>query len=283
MRVLGRCDVSIRFVRAIPAGARQRPWLSVLALLMLLQAACATGDFRGTGMASSWPQRGVPSSYKQSCALNAVCAAPAASGELVVPTTAQKLVQAAEAVQGLLTLKDFLDEAEVARVEEVLVQCAKEADYQVNQREYPKEGYPSDAECDRVVGYDKKGEKVTRAMELGTMKHDAAFSCVERELGREFSDHITREPRYGKKPPGEEYALTDKRTGSLVPDIVLHLVRDANTIQLVYDFFFPCTSSSKSDPLGRRSINLKVKQDKYTSLGGNKKPALVTSQLGVSR
>jgi hypothetical protein len=40
----------------------------------------------------------------------------------------RKIVQAAETVQGLLTLKEFLDEAEVARVEEVLIQCAKEAD-----------------------------------------------------------------------------------------------------------------------------------------------------------
>ena len=252
---------------------------------MLLQAACATGAPRGTGVASSWPgaQRGVPASYKQSCAFNAVCAAPAASGELVVPATGQKLVEAAKAVRGLLTLKDFLDEAEVARVEEVLVQCAKEADSQVNQREYPKEGYPSDSECGRVIGYNKDGEKVTRAMELGTMKHDAAFSCIERELGREFSNHITREPRYGKKPPGEEYALTDKRTGSLVPDIVLHLVRDANKIQFLYDFLFPCTSKNKSDPLGYEGQTLRSKLDKYKDLPGEKRRALVTPQLGISR
>jgi hypothetical protein len=253
--------------------------------ILLLQAACVTGAQLGTRVVSSWSggQSGVPSSYKQSCALNAVCAAPAAGGELVVPTTVQKLAEAAEVVQGLLTLKDFLDEAEVARVEKVLVQCAKEADYQVNQREYPKEGYPSDTECNRVIGYDKDGEKVTRAMELGTMKHDSAFSCVERELGRELSDHLTREPRYGKKPPGEEYALTDKRTGSLVPDIVLHLVRDANKIQFLYDFLFPCTAKSKSDPLGYQRQTLRMKLDKYKDLPGEKRRALVTPQLGISR
>ena len=98
--------------------------LGLLSLVvLLLQSACATGSPRWAGA-----RRGVPSSYKQSCALNPGCAAPAASGEFVVPATVRKIVQAAETVQGLLTLKEFLDEAGVARVEEVLIQCAKEAD-----------------------------------------------------------------------------------------------------------------------------------------------------------
>jgi hypothetical protein len=33
------------------------------------------------------------------------------------------------ALRGLLTLKDFLDEAEIAQVEAVLEQCAREADF----------------------------------------------------------------------------------------------------------------------------------------------------------
>jgi hypothetical protein len=211
-----------------------------------------------------------------------VCAAPTASGEFVVPTV-KGLVEVAETVQGVLTLKDFLDEAEVARVEDVLVRCAKEADVQVNEREYGQGKYPSDTECERVVGKNKHGEALTRAMQLGTMKHELAFACLERELGQEFSDHLTREPRYGKKPPGEQYVLTEEGTGSLLPDVVLHLVRDANKIQFVYDFFFPCTAKSRSYPLGREARNLLAKQNKYTPLGGNKKPALVTRQLGISR
>jgi hypothetical protein len=134
-----------------------------------------------------------------------------------------------------------------------------------------------------VVGKNAKGKRITRAMELGTMKHEVAFACVERKLGREFSDHLTREPRYGKKPPGEEYALTDEGTGSLVPDIVLHLVRDANKVQFLYDFLFPCTSTSKSDPLGYQKRTLSRKLDKYKDLPGEKRSALVTPQLGISR
>lgn len=255
-----------------------RQW-SLLGLVLL--SACATGVPGGTrysppqgGLAGG--SGGVPSQYAQSCMTHPLACTPAAtSGELLVPTS---VVRAAEVARGLLHLKDFLDEAEVARVEEVLVQCAKQADFKINEREYGRGNSPSDAECNRVVRHDSNGDPVYRSMELGTMKHEMAFACVQRELGPEFSEHLTREPRYGKKPPGEEYALTEQGAGSLIPDIVLHLVRDANKIQFLYDFFFPCTSRSKSDPRASRG-----KLDKYKPLVGNGRRALVTPQLGISR
>ncbi|MET0401889.1 MAG: hypothetical protein ABW123_05770 [Cystobacter sp.] len=184
----------------------------------------------------------------------------------------------AETLKGLLTFKDLLDEAQVAQVEDVLVRCAREADFQVNQREYPKEGYPSDKECNRIVGLDSRGRPVRRAMELGTMKHEAAFACVERELGREFSAQLAREPRYAQSRPGGPYTWTQDIAGSLVPDIVIHWVGDANRIQRLYDFFFPCTARSKSDPVGSQD-----KLDKYKPLAGDGERALVTPQLGISR
>ncbi len=214
--------------------------------------------------------------------MNPLCAAPGASGEFVLPSL-RKLADVTKLVRGLLTRKDFLDEKDVKSVEEVLVLCAKEADQKVNEKYYPEEGYPSDAECNRVVGYGADGNKVTRAMELGKLKHEAAFTCLERELGQRFPDHLTLEPRYGKKPPGEAYTLTEKGHGSLVPDVVLHLVRDANKIQFLYDFLFPCTARSKSDPLGSQRRRLKDKLDKYKNLPGAQQRALVTPQLGISR
>jgi hypothetical protein len=208
------------------------------------------------------------------------CTPAGASGEFIVPTTVVRVV---ETIQGLITLKDFLDEKEVERVEAVLVQCAKEADFKINEKEYGRGKNPSDAECDRVVGYNAKGGEMTRAMQLGTMKHAEAFACVERELGQKYSDHFTREPRYGKNPSNGQYALTDDWNDSLVPDIVLHLVRDANKIQFLYDFLFPCSSKSKSDPLGYRRRTLSQKLGKYKDLPGADRRALVTPQLGISR
>ncbi|MET0401526.1 MAG: hypothetical protein ABW123_03945, partial [Cystobacter sp.] len=158
-----------------------------------------------------------------------------------------------------------------------------EADFQINEREYPREKFPSDAECGRKVGQGKNGEPITRAMELGTMKHEWAFACVERALGRDMSNHVTREPRYGKDPSTGKYVLTEDTMGSLVPDIVLHLIRDANRIQYIYDFLFPCTEKSKGEPLGQGGRVLLKKLEKYDSLIGEQRRALVTPQLGISR
>ncbi|MFY0573906.1 hypothetical protein ACN28S_05635 [Cystobacter fuscus] len=240
---------------------------------LLLASGCATGAF-------GLPEH-VPSLQAQSCVFSPGCMAPAASGEILAPS-APVVVRATQAVRGLLTLKDFLDEAEVARVEAVLVQCARDADFEVNEREYGQGKFPDDRECDRVVGQEGK-KNITRAMQLGSLKHDLAFACVERELGRGFSDHITREPRYGRNPSTGTYTLTEERFESLVPDIVIHLVQNANRIQLLYDFYFPCTSLKKSNPLGRNRRTLQEKLDKYDSLPGEPPRALVTPQLGISR
>src|SRR5689334_3897024 len=108
-----------------------------------------------------------PASYAQSCATQPLSCTPiGATGEMLAPTTTPRVVKMAGTIRGLITFKDFLDEAQVAHVEDVLVRCAKEADFQVNNREYPKEGYPSDKECNRVVGLDSRGNPVKRAMEL---------------------------------------------------------------------------------------------------------------------
>jgi len=247
-----------------------RGWLPLVG--PWLMAGCATG-------LGGLPEYG-PTLQTQSCVLSPGCMAPAASGDVLVPTAA---VRAAQAVRGLLTLKDFLDEAEVAQVEAVLAQCAREADFQVNEREYGRGRSPDDKECDRLVGQTAKKKPITRAMELGSLKHEMTFACVERELGRDFPDHITREPRYGRNPSSGTYTLTDEWFESLVPDLVLHLVRNASQIQLLYDFYFPCTSLKKSNPLGRNKRTLHEKLGKYESLPGEPPRALVTPQLGISR
>ncbi|WP_434385187.1 hypothetical protein [Melittangium boletus] len=196
------------------------------------------------------------------------------TGEFISSAPTSKAVRIAETLKGALTFKDFLDEAQMAQIEEVLAQCAKEADFQVNTREYPKEGYPSDKECNRLVGTDSQGNPIKRAMELGKMKHDAAFACVERRMGREFSSHVTREPRYSES----SYTLTQDGPGTLVPDVVIHWLGNANKVHRLDDFFFPCTARGKSDPLASQG-----KLDKYKPLVGDGRRALVTPQLGISR
>ena len=105
------------------------------------------------------------------------------------------------------------------------------------------------------------------------MKHEAAFDCVEREIGQGFPDHLTREPRYGRDPVTGRYSLTDEPWDSLVPDIVLHLFQNANHIQRLYDFYFPCTTSKKSNPLGYDREALEKKLEKYVELSAPQQPA----------
>jgi len=211
------------------------------------------------------------------------CTPVGASGEIIAPTVTGGVVRAVEAMEALLTLKEFLDAADVARVEEVLVKCAKEADSKINKQEYGEGKYPDDAECDRVVRHPVTKKATKQAIALGVMKHEAAFACVERELGDRFPDHLSREPRYGKTPSADGPSLTSRKQDSLVPDIVLHLVSNANKVQFVYDFYFPCKLANKSNPRGTDDMVVRGKQEKYESLGGEKKTALVTPQLGISR
>jgi hypothetical protein len=214
-------------------------------------------------------------SATRGCLNNPACYATAPGEEALIPW----LSRALEAARVLVTLKEVLDEADLRLIEGILVECAKEADFQVNEREYGEGKYPDDAECDRVVGYDEKQNRITRAMELGTMKHEVAFACVRLRLLTRFPENISIEPRYVPGPSPGQYVLTDHGTGSLRPDIVLHLAHNPIRVQCVYDFKFPCTLASKSNPF---SGKVRAQLKSYDGLGGNCPSAIVTPQLGLN-
>jgi hypothetical protein len=239
---------------------------------LLFQAGCATSAPRGGPTPTHYAQS--MNSAVDGCVRNPACVASTPGDEAIIPWVSR----AVDAARAATTLKEFLDAAELRRVEELLVECAKEADFQVNEREYGPGKYPSDTECDRVVGY-KDGDAVTRAMELGTMKHEVAFACVRSRLLTLFPDNISVEPRYGRNSSPGPYALTDHGTGSLKPDIVLHFAGNPNKVQCVYDFKFPCKADSKLAPIGPK---VRKQLASYDKLGGNCPPAVVTPQLGVN-
>jgi hypothetical protein len=143
----------------------------------------------------------------------------------------------------------------------------------------------------------ERGEKVTRAIELGRMKHKEALACIQRELGKLFPDNFTLEPTYKRDPTTGRWLMLDPKLvakwvsaqlfdlllGTLVPDIVIHAAGNPNQIQRVYDLKFPCVAKRKSNPFSRPENEGMQEQlnDKYGTLGGDKAPALVTPQLGV--
>jgi hypothetical protein len=239
---------------------------------LTLQAACAT----------THAERGDTGRYEQNldsatngCLRNPACYTQQ-GGDAVLPW----LSGAARTTGAVLTALKTLEAAEVARIEYLLVQCAREADREVNEREYGRGQRPDDAECERVVRYEN-GKPVLRRMELGTMKHDLAFACVRREVLKLFPDNVAIEPRYGWDSGTARYVLTRQWRDSLMPDIVLHAARDPARVQCVYDFKFPCSTASKSDPLGSAGVSAQLAR--YQELGGNCPPAIVTPQLGINR
>lgn len=186
-----------------------------------------------------------------------------------------------DAARALVILKELLDEADVRLVEQLLIECAKEADFQVNEREYGEGRYPDDAECDRVVGH-KGDQDITRAIELGNMKHAAAFDCVRQKILTRFPDNLSIEPSYAPGSAPGQPVLTDIGTGTLRPDIVLHRAHNPAQVQCVYDFKFPCKAARKSDPPGDVDSDVRRQLSRYDKLGGNCPSAVVTPQLGIN-
>ncbi|CAM4517248.1 hypothetical protein [Corallococcus exiguus] len=189
-----------------------------------------------------------------------------------------KAVRAAASAGATMKL---LEAADVARIEHLLVECAKEADFIVNEREYGQGKYPDDKECFRVVGHDKDGKPIWRQAELGKLKHAVAFACVQREVRRLFPDNVSIEPRYGTSPTSGGPTMTNIWKGSKKPDIVLHATGQPLQIQCVFDLKFPCTLKSKGDPLSNDGT--REQMSRYAELRGKCKPAIITPQFGVLR
>jgi hypothetical protein len=281
-------------------------WLMPLSLLM----SCTTPEsfvFPGASLSpafgAGWelPRAGVPSQYHQSCSTPAgaaVCNAPAPSstGEILIPATGRAVragataVRVVETVQGYIHLERLLTEAEVGEVEDILKDCAKQAEADVNQAAQKRDDigrfengqFPNEKECNRVLRFGGD-EEVTLARELGSLKHTAAFDCVKGRLSQRFPGNFSIEPRYRRDPdPGARgYILTDQRLGSLKPDFVLHFTRNATRIQCVFDFKFPCLPKRMGNPLGDPDILQQLLS--YKPLSIECRPAVVTPQLGITR
>ncbi|HEX8824809.1 MAG TPA: hypothetical protein VF794_33120 [Archangium sp.] len=98
--------------------------LGVLVVAVLLQAACATG---------------APTRYSQTvnsavdgCLRNPACVASSPGEEAIIPW----LSRAMSAARTVATLKELLEEAELRRIEKILIECAQEADTNINERDY---------------------------------------------------------------------------------------------------------------------------------------------------
>jgi hypothetical protein len=200
----------------------------------------------------------------------------------------------------------LLEAADVARVESTLVQCAKDAHFQVNEEELGPGRIPTKAWCNEVVRWEgeHKDKKVTRAMELGEKKHKKALECIKDALDKHYPENLIVEPlsRYMKDPATGQWrwldpkqvaqwvreGLTSLLRGTLIPDVVLHASGNPNKVQAVYDFKFPCAPAGGRQPAWRVYLEghphfPKNQRQMYDELGGLYDPAMVTPQLGILR
>ena len=191
----------------------------------------------------------------------------------------EKVVQATEVLQGFISVSKFLDEAQKAVVEDVLRDCVREANTKIDDELFGKGRSLPDSECDKEPIVRKKLAPDWQR-HLGKLKHAAAFECIQGRLKEKFPNNVSIEPRLRKDEVTQEVLLTDRRAGSLRPDIVLHFTRNITRIQCIYDLKFPCGYAVGSNPW---SADVVVQMRAYEGLGGECLPALVTPQRGVVR
>ena len=266
-------------------------------VLLAISAAALLGISCQPALLQPQPSRGgrltgSRSQFNQSC--GAACATPvnASTGELVAPAATragqvvEKLIQAAEAVQGLNALERALTGAELDLVEATLKACVAQAHADINEAYQQRDGgfkfengkFPNDTECQKIVGFDDVGDEVSLAQELGRLKHAAAFACFKARLPPNLRENFSVEPRYKPDPEVNGVVLTTKGIDTLNPDFVVHGTRNATDVQCVYELKFPCLSAHKLDPRKAHWVEAQLKA--YQKLS-NRCPAAIISPAGL--
>lgn len=238
----------------MPLRFPNRGYSFALVMSAWLAAACSTSTSQGYGVprqyAQSWD------SASSACLRNPACYAAQSQGDAVIPWVSHSV----QALRSTVAVLRLLEAAELARVEQVLSDCANEATTQVNEQLLGKGKRPTRELCQETFTTDAKGNKITWAMHLGREKHRVAFECVQRELG-DIAHNISLQPQYQYDratrklkllDPSQVEAwlregLWDMLIGTLVPDVVVHASGDPLRIQDVFDFKFPCPAGNSPE------------------------------------
>ena len=157
------------------------------------------------------------------------------------------------------------EQALLALLEKVLVECARLADKEVNaleQRQWQRQGRepqwregepPPSSLCEQTYRQGSRNRVITWAMHLGTRKHEHARLCVRDRLPADLQERVLLETRYRwnertqaweRLSKQEEQRLIseqrwDELEGTAVPDVVF-LAKDLLMALAGYDLKFPC-------------------------------------------
>ena len=193
-------------------------------------------------------------SATSACLRNPRCYMPPPGEDAIIPW----LTRSANAVQTVSAVVRLLEAAEMARVQQVLKDCANEASSKVDEQWLGQGKRPTQSLCQQTYETDPRGNKVTWAMHLGREKHRVALECVQRDLGQALADYVRLQPQYRYRQAPRELELLDPRQvaewlreglyglllGTLIPDVVVHAAGDPLRVQAVFDFKFPCPPSN---------------------------------------
>lgn len=221
---------------------------------------------------------------------------PGTSGREVEALAARQRVAEAGATLGSAAAATYLeDKAQRARVEEAILDCVKDADYQLNERYFG--GSPTREHCAEVVGRNARGEPVTRAMQLGREKHQLALECIQKKLQELRPGGFSLEQRYRKNESSGEWVPLSRSeveallraggkalVGTIEPDIVIHTGNAAEILD-VLDLKFPCPGTKEafwgSYPKGHPFERLNQGEAYKEAFGGN--PARVSPRWDIKR
>ncbi|HEX5747252.1 MAG TPA: hypothetical protein VFZ09_13500 [Archangium sp.] len=190
----------------------------------------------------------------------------------------EKVIQAAEVIQGFLSVSKFLDEAQKKQAEDIIVECVKQAHFKVEEDLFGKGKTLPASDCKKPPTVEKKLAP-TWAQHLGKLKHTVAFECIQRRFFEEFPNNFAIEPRYRREEFTNDLMLTDRWGGSKRPDVVLHFTRNATRIHCIYELKFPC-GNEQGNPWNDKRVQIQMEE--YRALGGECEPVIITPQLEIN-
>jgi hypothetical protein len=209
------------------------------------------------GCVSGMERRGAPRVYAQAvdsetnaCIRFPANCPPGAATDAETLAARQRVAEAGATLGSTAAALRTLEKDQRARIEEAILECVKDADYQLNERYF--DGSPTRQQCQEVLEQDSRGRPVTRAMRLGVEKHDLASQCIEQKLQKIRPGGFSLNQRYrlnnstGKWEPLSRQAVEallrkggKELVGTIEPDLVLHTGNPAEVLG-VYDLKFPC-------------------------------------------
>jgi hypothetical protein len=216
-------------------------------------------------------------------------------GQAEVLAARQRLAELGANAASVAAALRPLDNDQRARIDEAILECVKDADFQLNDRAFG--GSPSREQCSEVLERDASGRPVTRAMRLGTEKHDLAMECIQRKLNELRPGGFSLNQRYrlnrltGKWEPLSRQELEallraggKELLGTIEPDIVIHSGNPTEVLD-VYDLKFPCpgTNAARWNDYPKGHPHEDLNQGQLYEQAFGVKPARVSPRWSVER